>query len=66
MPSSVVTAIQYEPAEAILRIIFVSGMVYKYKDVPESVYLEMKKARSKGEFLNESIKGNYLFNTVKD
>ncbi|MEO8860992.1 MAG: KTSC domain-containing protein [Ginsengibacter sp.] len=36
MPSSVVSSIQYDASKAVLTIIFVSGMVYKYKDVPES------------------------------
>lgn len=61
MPSSVVSAIQYDASKALLTIIFVSGMVYKYKDVPEAIYLEMKNSGSKGIYLNKNIKGNYFF-----
>ncbi len=65
MPSSVVAAIKYDPATSTLRVIFVSGMVYDYKDVPEKIYKEMKAASSKGTFLNQQIKGNYEFEKIK-
>ena len=65
MPSSVVSAIKYDESKAILTIIFVSGMVYEYKNVPEEIYLEMKNSGSKGTYLNKNIKGNYLFEKIK-
>lgn len=65
MPSSVIAAMHYDAAKAVLRIIFVSGMVYDYQNVPEEVYLAMKSAFSKGTFLNQHIKGNYRFKKVK-
>jgi len=65
MPSSVVAAIRYDADTNILRVIYVSGSVYDYKDVPEKVYIEMKKAFSKGEFLNKHIKPNYEFEKIK-
>ena len=65
MPSSVIAGINYNPSTSVLRIIFVSGMVYEYKSVPEDVYLEMKAAGSKGEYLNKHIKGSYSFKKVK-
>lgn len=55
----------YDLASATLRIIFVSGMVYDYKDVPEDVYRAMKAASSKGTFLNHFIKGRYAFEKIK-
>lgn len=64
MPSSVVAAIRYDINTSTLRIIYVSGSVYDYKDVPEKVYNEMKKAFSKGEFLNKEIKPNYEFEKI--
>lgn len=65
MPSSVVAAIRYDTNTATLRVIYVSGSVYDYKNVPEKVYKEMKEAFSKGEFLNKQIKPNYKFEKVK-
>lgn len=61
MPSSVVAAIRYDASSSTLRIVYISGAVYDYKNVPEKVYNEMKKAFSKGEFLNNEIKPNYEF-----
>ena len=59
MPSSVVAAIRYDATISTLRVIYVSGSVYDYKQVPEKVYKEMRNASSKGEFLNKHIKPNY-------
>ncbi|TMI95006.1 MAG: KTSC domain-containing protein, partial [Bacteroidetes bacterium] len=42
MPSSVVAAIKYDPVLSTLRIIYVSGSVYDYKNVPEEIYTAMK------------------------
>ncbi len=66
MPSSVISAIRYNAGTSVLRIIFVSGMVYESKKVPENVYKEMKVAASKGTFLNDHIKGVYNFKKVSD
>jgi hypothetical protein len=65
MPSSVVAAIEYDAHSSILRVIYVSGMVYDYKNVPEEVYKAMKTAFSKGTFLNQHIKGKFPFEKVK-
>lgn len=64
MPSSVISAMHYYPATCTLRIIFVSGMVYDYKNVPEKVYQNMKISTSKGTYLNQHIKGSYDFKKV--
>ena len=65
MPSSVVAAIRYDAPTLTLRVIYVSGSIYDYKQVPEKVYKEMRTASSKGEFLNKHIKPNYEFEKIK-
>jgi hypothetical protein len=65
MPSSVVAAIKYDPRSATLRVVFVSGMVYDYKEVPEKIYTDMKTASSKGAYLNHFVKGRYTFEKIK-
>ena len=65
MPSSVVAAIRYDASSSTLRVVYVSGSVYDYKKVPEKVYIEMKAASSKGEFLNKQIKPNYEFEKIR-
>ena len=64
MPSSVVAAMQYNSVTSTLRIIYVSGDVYDYKNVPEEVYREMKAYSSKGTYLNKKIKGKYNFEKI--
>ena len=65
MPSSVVAAIRYDVPSSTLRVVYVSGNIYDYKKVPEEVYTLMKKASSKGEFLNKQIKPNYEFEKIR-
>lgn len=65
MPSSVVAHINYDNRKRVLRITFVSGMIYDYKDVPEDEYIAMKTSGSKGTYLNKQIKGKYRFTKVK-
>ncbi|KAA9038572.1 KTSC domain-containing protein [Ginsengibacter hankyongi] len=64
MPSSVIKNIIYDVTSSTLRIVFVSGMIYDYKDVPESVYQSLKSSGSKGTYLNKHIKNNYHFEKV--
>ncbi len=65
MPSSVVAAMKYDAASATLRVIYISGLVYDYKNVPGEVYASMKASTSKGAFLNKYIKGKYDFLKIK-
>jgi hypothetical protein len=59
MPSTVVAHMEYNAETQILRITFVSGLIYDYQNVPQHMYDRMKAAKSKGIFLNRHIKGNY-------
>ena len=61
MPSTVIEKYYYQKETHSLIVVFVSGMVYRYKDVPEKIYNKMKEAFSKGTFFNEFIKGKYDF-----
>jgi len=65
MPSSVVASMKYFPETKTLRVVYVSGHVYDYKNVPEHVYDKMKIASSKGVFLNQFIKTGFDFEKVK-
>jgi hypothetical protein len=64
MPSAVISGIKYDPATQVLRVYFVSGMVYDYKNVPPHVYDAMINSFSKGIYLNRYIKGHYEFEKV--
>jgi len=56
---------EYDAGSATLRIIFTSGLVYDYKNVPQTVFNEMKASGAKGIYLNHHIKGKYDFEKVK-
>ncbi|MET0394134.1 MAG: KTSC domain-containing protein [Chitinophagaceae bacterium] len=64
MPSTVIASISYDTTTATLRVRFVSGLVYDYKEVPEEVYRALKTSDAKGIYLNRHIKGKYLFEKV--
>ncbi len=61
MPSAVIRSTHYDEQTRTLRVTYVSGLVYAYRDVPAEVYAAMRAAFSKGRFLNEFIKGKYPF-----
>lgn len=64
MPSAVIDTIEYFPENLILRVKFVSGLIYDYQDVPADVFKSLKISGSKGRFLNFYIKGKYRFEKV--
>jgi hypothetical protein len=64
MPSTVIKNIIYNPSSSTLRIVFISGMIYDYKGVPESIYQAMKASGSKGTYLNKHIKNHYSFKKI--
>ncbi|MES2329601.1 MAG: KTSC domain-containing protein [Bacteroidota bacterium] len=61
MSSTVIKSMSYDRSKQRLRIVYVSGMVYDYKKVPQEEYDAMKAAFSKGTYLNQHIKGHYDF-----
>jgi hypothetical protein len=65
MPSTVISFISYNAETSTLRIIFVSGKIYDYKNVPMEVYQAMKTSGSKGNYLNHHIKSHYEFEKIE-
>jgi hypothetical protein len=65
MPSTVIDHFVYTKKLETLRIIFNSGNIYIYKDVPEEVYILMTKSTSKGKFFNQYIKDHYDFEKME-
>jgi lysyl-tRNA synthetase class 2 len=57
--SNVIKSFDYDGATQILRVEFNNGSVYKYRDVPESVYQELKMAPSVGQYFNTHIREKY-------
>jgi len=66
MPSTVISTMEYNPETQALKIAYVSGQTYVYKDVPETVYKELKASRVKGRYLRFFVKDKYAFEKVAD
>jgi KTSC domain len=48
----------------VLEIEFRSGAIYRYFDVPQNVFEELKRAQSIGRYFAQSIRGKYEFQRV--
>jgi lysyl-tRNA synthetase class 2 len=57
--SNVIKSFDYDQNTQTLRVEFNSGSVYKYHDVPDSVYQALKIAPSVGQYFNTHIREKY-------
>jgi lysyl-tRNA synthetase class 2 len=57
--SNVIKSFDYDEKTQTLRVEFNSGSVYKYHDVPSSLYQELKIAPSVGQYFNLHIREKY-------
>ena len=61
MPSTVIRRFDYDPRTCTLDVEFVSGRVYRYRDVPVEVADAFRGAFSKGRFFNARIRDDYQY-----
>jgi hypothetical protein len=57
--SSAIAKVGYSKRRHILEIEFVNGAVYRYLDVPISVYRDLMSAESKARFYDSNIRRHY-------
>jgi len=57
--SVVIKSFDYDKEAQILRVEFNNGSIYKYHDVPDSVYQDLKIAPSVGQYFNTNIREKY-------
>ena len=57
--SHVIKSFDYDEKTQTLRVEFNNGSVYKYHDVPDSVYQELKIAPSVGQYFNMHVREKY-------
>ncbi len=57
--STAIAKVGYSKRRHILEIEFANGAVYRYLDVPSSVYRDLMSAKSKARFYDFNIKGKY-------
>ena len=63
--SAVIQSFDYDPEKKILKVEFANGSIYKYNDVPEDIYNEMKTTPSLGQFFNARVREKYGFDREK-
>jgi hypothetical protein len=64
--SSLIRSVGYDFPNSILEVeLLPNGRVYRYFDVPLSIYNELMTADSKGSFYNESIRDLYPFEELE-
>lgn len=61
MPSAVIKSYHYNAAKRTFEVVYHSGKVYYYLNVPESEYYQFKATMLKGIWFNRHIKGKYAF-----
>lgn len=66
MPSSVIRNYYYKPELQILTILYISGAVYDYLEVPQEIFDDFRAAFSKGTYLNKNIKPNFKYEKKED
>jgi hypothetical protein len=57
--SDAIHAIGYDRKLQILELIFNSGSIYQYRDVPKEVYYGLMISDSKGQFFQDNIRGEF-------
>lgn len=62
--SSNVQGIGFSDRTQTLRIWFLNGSVYDYKNVPIMEFEQLRNAQSVGSYLNRNIKGNYSYEKI--
>ena len=63
--SSAIASIGYSKRLHALEIEFVNGAIYRYLEVPRSMYRQLIKADSKARFYTKNIRGRYRSVHVK-
>ena len=65
MNSTALRSIGYDEAEWVLQLKYVNGKLYNYFRVPPEEYAHLKKAPSKGVYVNYKIKPYYDFEELE-
>ena len=59
--STAIKSFDYDVEQQILRVVFSNGSIYKYLDVPEAIYQELKVTASVGQYFNAQIRDQFGF-----
>jgi hypothetical protein len=61
MPSTVIRSYRYDRYKRDLHVVFQSGRVYTYLQLPEEIHEGLRQALSKGQFFNQFIRDKFAF-----
>ena len=64
MPFAVIKSYHYDAATQIFEVVYHSGKIYHYLEVPEKEYRQFKATVIKRVWFNRYIKGKYPFKEV--
>jgi len=59
--SDVIHAVGYDAQVQVLEIIFNSGQIYQYRNVPQAVYEQLMAAESKGNYFQNNIRDEFEY-----
>ncbi len=59
MPSTVIRRFHHDPTARTLDVLFVTGRVYRYAEVPEEIVERFRAAFAKGRFFNAHIRDRF-------
>ena len=62
--SSNIESIGYNEGTQILRVKFLNGAIYEYKNIPLIEFEQLKNTSSVGSYLNRNIARNYPYEKV--
>jgi hypothetical protein len=57
---------RYFAERRLLEVVFQTGRIYHYLDVPPSVDEGLRQAASRGEYFNENIRDRFAFERIVD
>jgi len=63
--SSMIYAVGYDEETQILEVVFNSGGIYRYFDVPKEVYEGLLAAESKGRYMRANVIDLYPYEQVR-
>lgn len=56
-----IALVGYDPGTATLEVVFRAGGVYRYQEVPESVYHGLMSAPSHGTYFQKNIRNQFAY-----
>lgn len=64
--SSMIAEVAYLEESKALYVRFKNGSLYSYENVPKTLFDDLLNSESKGKFLTEYIKKDYVFKKVEE